>query len=203
MRIAAAVLATAGALGVLTGCTGGEPPPTAPTGSPAALSPAPEAAPAPAVCSTAGWEAGAIEATGMSTDVLFAVRAGRHACYDRVVFDMAGPSLVGFSARYVPEVAADASGLPVAVPGGAALEVVVRAPARGSDGGPALAAVGADFVDPAQVANWGSLRGVRFAGSFEGQSTIAVGVRERLPFRVFSLVDPERQTRRVVVDISH
>ncbi|MEQ0558007.1 hypothetical protein ABJI51_02905 [Amycolatopsis sp. NEAU-NG30] len=39
----------------------------------------------------------------------------------------------------------------------------------------------------------------RFAGSFEGLSTFAAGVRTKLPFRVFT----GDQVRRVVVDIAH
>jgi hypothetical protein len=42
---------------------------------------------------------------------------------------------------------------------------------------------------------------VRYAGSFEGQTTIAVGVRTRVPFRVFTMLDkqwplPQRGPRR-------
>lgn len=40
-----------------------------------------------------------------------------------------------------------------------------------------------------------------FAGLFEGQTTVAVGVRERLPLRV--LVTTERGYRRVALDIAH
>jgi hypothetical protein len=46
-----------------------------------------------------------------------------------------------------------------------------------------------------------SLRAVTFAGSFEGQTNVAVGVREKLPFRV--LVTSERGYRHVVLDIAH
>jgi len=44
---------------------------------------------------------------------------------------------------------------------------------------------------------------MRFAGSFEGQSTFAAGVRVKLPFRVFTQVGPQDAVRRVVVDIAH
>ncbi|NKQ52056.1 hypothetical protein HFP15_04090 [Amycolatopsis sp. K13G38] len=196
MRIAA-IVATAGML--LTACTGGEPAVTSPV--PQMLSPVPLGS-VPALCSTADWETGAIDATGVSTDPLAGVRAGRHDCYDRIVFDIGGASLVGFSVRYVPQVAAVDSGAPVPVPGGAVLQVVVRAPAQDVSG-KALAATGGDLIDPAHVANWDALRAARFAGSSADASTIAVGVRERLPFRVLSLLDPDRGTRRVVVDIAH
>lgn len=51
------------------------------------------------------------------------------------------------------------------------------------------------------ISGWKSLRAVTFAGSFEGQNTVALGVRERLPFRV--LVTSDRGYRHVVVDIAH
>jgi hypothetical protein len=41
---------------------------------------------------------------------------------------------------------------------------------------------------------------VAFAGSFEGQTTVAVGVRERRPFRVW--ISGERHYRHVVLDIA-
>ena len=67
----------------------------------------------------------------------------------------------------------------------AALQVVINAPALGQDShgyvGKVLAEPRADFYTPAQLAGWSSLREVRYAGSFEGQTTIAVGVRSRHP----------------------
>ena len=48
----------------------------------------------------------------------------------------------------------------------------------------------------------GAPRDVRNAGSFEGQTTIGVGVRARLPFRVFSIPGPGGQSR-IVLDVAH
>jgi hypothetical protein len=42
---------------------------------------------------------------------------------------------------------------------------------------------------------------VTFAGSFEGQSTIAVGVGEERPFRVWVIGD--ESYRRMILDIAH
>ena len=43
---------------------------------------------------------------------------------------------------------------------------------------------------------------VRDAGSFEGQTTIAVGVRGRVPFRVFTVLDRGGHYRSVVLDLA-
>jgi hypothetical protein len=147
-----------------------------------------------------------VGSTVMTPSPLYLTRVGQHACYDRVVFDINGPEAVGFAARYVPVVLADASGKPVPVAGRAAFEVTVRAPIFGTDNQgnqpwvkpPAL---GQNLVAPATIAGWSSLRAVTFAGSFEGQTTVAVGVRERLPFRVF--VSSSGSYQHVVLDISH
>jgi hypothetical protein len=40
------------------------------------------------------------------------------------------------------------------------------------------------------------------AGSFEGQTTIGLGVRARLPFRVFTLDGPGNGSR-IVIDVAH
>jgi hypothetical protein len=105
----------------------------------------------------------------------------------------------------VPVVTADGSGAPVPVTGGAVLEIVVRAPVRGADNqghqpGVSPPAIGEDLVAPAGLAGWASLTQVAFAGSFEGQTTVAVGVRERRPFQVW--ISGERHYRHVVLDIA-
>ena len=48
---------------------------------------------------------------------------------------------------------------------------------------------------------WRALDAVKFAGSFEGQTTFAVGVDARVPFRVQTL--PDDAVTHVVLDIAH
>jgi len=158
-------------------------------------------------CPTQAWRTDAKDGSPLlSPAPLYLVRVGQHPCYDRVVFDVNGPEPVGYAARYVPVVQADGSGKPVPVAGGAALEVVVRAPILGTDSqghqpGSRVPAVGEDLVAASRMAGWTSLRQVSYAGSFEGQTTTAIGVRARLPFRVFVTGDPGY--RHIVVDIAH
>ncbi|WP_284740488.1 AMIN-like domain-containing (lipo)protein [Amycolatopsis sp. RTGN1] len=159
----------------------------------------------PSCAETSGWRTDARGPDTMSRDALYLVRAGRHACFDRVVFDINGPAEAGYVVSYVPVVAADPKGDPLPVPGGATLEIVIRAPALGTDDaghqpGRVLAATGDTLVT---TPGWPSLRAVRYAGSFEGQSTFAAGVRAKLPFRVITQAGPQDQVRRVVVDIAH
>ncbi|WP_439381035.1 AMIN-like domain-containing (lipo)protein [Amycolatopsis lexingtonensis] len=200
---------------VLAGC-GADPGASPSTGTPLSDSALPAPAPtapakpassstAPVCAETSGWRADPRLSDTMSREALHLVRAGRHACFDRVVFDVNGPAETGYAVQYVPVVASDPKGDPLPVPGGAALEIVVRAPALGSDDtghqpGRVLAAVGDTLVT---TPDWPSLRAVRFAGSFEGQSTFAAGVRAKLPFRVFTQTAPQDRVRRVVVDIAH
>jgi hypothetical protein len=167
-----------------------------------------DAAKTPACTSAQGWGTGARQRAPYSSAPLYHVRAGRHACYDRVVFDVNGPAAVGYAARYVKVVQADGSGMPVPVAGSAALEVIIHASAQGTDDQghqpwKVLAKPGQDFYSPAQLAGWRTLRQVRSAGSFEGQTTIAVGARSRVPFRVFTVPDTRNQLTHVVVDLAH
>lgn len=158
-------------------------------------------------CASGAWGTGAKNGTPvMSAAPLYLVRVGQHPCYDRVVFDVNGPETVGYTVRYVPVVTADGSGKPVPVAGRAVLEVVVRASILGTDSqghqpGSRIPALGQDLVARSRLAGWDSLRQVAYAGSFEGQTTTAIGVRERLPFRVF--VTGDRGYRHIVVDIAH
>ena len=194
----------------------GTPGPIAAASDSAASRPLSTATPAPAAaepsksgtsCASQVWGTGTKDGSPvMSAAPLYLVRVGEHPCYDRVVFDVNGPEAVGYTVRYVPVVEADGSGQPVPVAGGAVLEVVVRAPMLGTDSrghqpGSGVPAVGEDLVARSRLAGWDSLRQVAYAGSFEGQTTTAIGVRERLPFRVF--VTGDRGYRHVVVDIAH
>ncbi len=153
-----------------------------------------------------GWGTGLHQRPSSNSTPVYLVRAGRHECSDRVVFHLNGPDPVGYSVRYVDLVREGGSGRPVPVAGAAVLQVVINAPALGQDShgyvGKVLAEPRADFYTPAQVTGWSSLREVRYAGSLEGQTTIAVGVRARVPFRVFTVLDRSGDYRSLVLDIA-
>jgi hypothetical protein len=152
-------------------------------------------------CSTAwGSVPESVVADGGGT--LDDVRAGRHACYDRLVLDLDGvdASEVSYDVRYVREVLQDGSGVPVPLRGAADLQVLVHTPAYTSGG-----AATYDPVDDAEavgVAGYSTFRQVAWAGSFEGESTVGLGVRARLPFRVMVLDGPGDGSR-LVVDVAH
>jgi hypothetical protein len=132
------------------------------------------------------------------------VRAGRHACFDRLVIDVGGEDATfgSYDVRYVREVRADGSGALVPVRGGAVLQVVVKAPAYNEHGATYVPRNPAEVVD---VRGFSTFRQVAWAGSFEGQTTLGLGVRARLPFRVFSLAGTPNtdHTPRLVIDVAH
>ena len=133
----------------------------------------------------------------MTTAVITDFRAGRHACFDRFVVDLTDGSVAGsYSVRYVPQVSFDGSGKPVPLRGGAFLEVITRAPVIATD---SFFVNGTDLVN---VSGYRTFRQVAWAGSFEGQTTVGLGVRARLPFRVFELNGPGSGSR-LVVDVAH
>jgi hypothetical protein len=127
---------------------------------------------------------------------LTAVRTGRHDCFDRVVFDLGGPA-AGYRVEYVDEVTQDGSGTVVDVPGGARLLVAVHHPAYDDTGTPTIVPPPTAGRPVADVGGYDTLRSVVYAGSFEGSTTFGVGVRARLPFRVFV------EGSKVVVDVAH
>ena len=131
------------------------------------------------------------------------VRAGRHACYDRLVVDLGGSDneFATYDVRYVDVVRQEGSGEPVRVRGGAVLQVSVGAAAYDEDGRPTVA-LGPEMVD---VSGWRTFRQVASAGSFEGWTTLALGVRAPLPMRVFVLEGApySDQGPRLVIDVAH
>ena len=126
------------------------------------------------------------------------VRTGRHACFDRLVVDLRGRA-PGYDVRYVTNVTQDGSGFVVPLRGGAKLQIVVRAPAYDANGRSTYRP--ANQRELTNVAGFSTFRQVAYAGSFEGQTTIGLGVRARLPFRVFTLAGSGSDTR-LVVDVA-
>jgi len=135
----------------------------------------------------------------MAPAPLSGVRAGQHDCFDRLVFDVAG-ALTGYHVGYVERVTVDASGAPVPLRGGAFLSITVNAPAYDGSGSPTY--VPADRAELAGVREYRTFRQVAWAGSFEGQTTVGLGTRARLPFRVHTLAGPGGGSR-IVVDVAH
>ncbi|MGQ4617611.1 AMIN-like domain-containing (lipo)protein [Nocardia sp. R7R-8] len=130
---------------------------------------------------------------------LTAVRAGQHACFDRVVLDIGG-QVTGYHVGYVERVVMDGSGAPVPLRGEAFLSIAVYAPAYDDAFHPTYTP--ANRAELADVRDYRTFRQVAWAGSFEGQTTVGLGTRARLPFQVSTLDGPGSGSR-VVIDVAH
>ncbi|MEL7207163.1 MAG: SH3 domain-containing protein [Actinomycetota bacterium] len=129
---------------------------------------------------------------------LVGARAGQHSCFDRLVLDLDGAA-TGYRVEYVSEVQQPGSGDVVPLRGGALIRIIASAPGHDDNG--------QLTIDPADVnglvhSGYQTFRQVAWAGSFEGQTTIGLGVRARLPFRVFALNGPGAGSR-LVIDVAH
>jgi hypothetical protein len=127
------------------------------------------------------------------------VRTGQHYCFDRLVIDLNGP-VGGYTVRYVPQVTQDGSGLPVPLRGQAFIQVTVNSPAYDQNGKSTYNP--ANRRELTNVTGYQTFRQVAWAGSFEGYSSLGIGVRARLPFRVFALEGPAAGSR-LVIDVAH
>ncbi|MEU5949749.1 hypothetical protein ABZ793_29940 [Micromonospora sp. NPDC047465] len=146
------------------------------------------------------WGSAEKSAGTPSSAPLVDVRTGRHDCFDRVVFEFAGP-VTGYTVGY-GETWTEGEGLPLSpyTAGDELLRVSLRAPAYDdAHVGTVPYRVG---EHAANVLRHQTLRDVVFGGSFEGYTTFAVGVRARLPFRVFVLTGPGTHSR-IVLDVAH
>jgi hypothetical protein len=155
------------------------------------------AAPASAAPEACGinWGSGVKSGPTVMGGNLVGLRAGRQECFDRLVFDVQG-TVGGYWVSYVDEVTEDPTGDPVPLRGGARLQVTVYSSAYDMETGTQTYV----YDDPAElvdVTGFQTFRQVAWAGSFEGTTSVGLGVRARLPFRVFTLAD------RVVVDVAH
>ncbi|TDO46834.1 hypothetical protein EV643_110217 [Kribbella sp. VKM Ac-2527] len=143
-----------------------------------------------------GWGSLPEANTRVSTATLEAVRTGRHACFDRVVFDIAGKP-PGYTARYVSNVFRPGAGHLVPLRGGAKLEIMLGVREFDEAGHWAF-----QPTHESSVTGYRTFRQVEYAGSTEGAAWIGLGLRARLPFRVFTLAGPGAGSR-IVVDVAH
>ncbi|MDX2703399.1 hypothetical protein PV350_11075 [Streptomyces sp. PA03-6a] len=160
----------------------------------------PAVAAAPAAACPTGW--GSLPKSGTDADLgsLTDIRTGSHECYDRVVFDVptAGTVAIGYTVQYVDAVHQDGSGRVIPVSGGAIIEIRVAAPSYDPQTGAATYPGRAGRTLPGvDLTGYRTFRDARFASSFEGDTQVGLGVRARLPFRVFQLSD------RLVIDVAH
>ncbi|MGW0733027.1 AMIN-like domain-containing (lipo)protein [Streptomyces sp. NPDC002851] len=156
-----------------------------------------------AVSCEAGW--GSASKSGPVNDYtpLVNIRAGQHECYDRLVFDIRGEGgtggePIGYRVGYVDKLHQDGSGRLIPVGGGAILEIRVAAPSYDAEtGGETYPGRVAKPLPGVRIDGYRTFKDTRFAGSFEGDTQVGLGVRARLPFRVVQASD------RLIVDVAH
>ncbi len=124
------------------------------------------------------------------------IRAGRHDCYDRLVFDIHGGTATGYQVRYVANMTGP-DGAEVPLRGAGTLSITLNASTYyDSPGGPTYRCT--DCGELVDVSGYSTFRQVAWAGSSYRRSTmVGLGVRALLPFRVSTLPG------RLVVDVAH
>jgi hypothetical protein len=171
------------------------------TGVPAvALASASASSAATCATTTAGWGSLPKSLNRMTSAPITNVRAGRQTCFDRMVVDLRGRG-AGYNVRYVSQVLSEGRGAIVPLRGGARLSVVIKAPAYDINTG-RMTYHPANSHELVSVAGFSTFRQVAWGGTFEGYTTIGLGVRSRLPMRVLILNGPGNDSR-VVIDVAH
>ena len=192
--------------GLLAGCSGEDPRPSAATSAPT---------------TSAGSSGAASASTGVVTDTdaatdappfpgdtaadtaqpsagaqvtVTAVRIGAHEGFDRVVFEFGGTGKPGWNVRYVDSAVAQGSGKPVHVTGDAVLQLSF------SGAGYPYATGVTEYAgaNPLAAAGTKAVTEMAFGGTFEGTTEAFIGARAKTPFRVYLLDSPVR----VVVDVA-
>lgn len=132
-------------------------------------------------------------ATGSETALLERIAIGRHEGYDRVVFQFQN-GLPGYRVEYVqPPLKEDGSGKPVSVKGTAIVSVRME-PASGFDlntGEGVMTYKGAKRIDGSSAGTSVVQELVR-TGDFEAVLTWAIGLSDKVDFRVKTATSPDR-----------
>ena len=138
--------------------------------------------------------------TRMTPAPVVNARIGQQTCYDRLVIDVSGTPAPGYFVRYTDGFHQPGSGWPMPVAGGAVLTITALAPGYDANYNSTVPwPTGAHIATPT---TFQTFRDLVYGGSFEGESTFGLGVRARLPFRVFTLAGPGSGTR-LVIDVAH
>ncbi|MEV6566102.1 AMIN-like domain-containing (lipo)protein [Streptomyces kronopolitis] len=163
----------------------------------AATGPVDNAAP-PAACS-AVWGSGDKSLADADAAPLTNIRTGRHACYDRMVFDTgAAAGRLGYHVGYVDAFHQDGSGARIPVKGGAILQIYVSAPSYDpATGQQTYAGSAGKSLPGVDIGGYKTFTDTKFGASFEGQTQIGLGVRAKLPFRVL------QSGHQLIVDVAH
>ncbi len=163
-------------------------------GTAAGATTAAPAAPSKAAFCGIHWGSKAKSAGSMVQTRVQHVRAGEHACFDRLVIELGKGPKAGYRVQYVSKIIQDPSGKVIKVLGGAKLRITILAPI--ASGFP----ISSKHL--VNVTGFRTFRQVVGAGSFEGITSIGLGVRAKLPFRVLVLNGPGSHTR-LVIDVAH
>jgi hypothetical protein len=131
---------------------------------------------------------------------LVGAHVGRHDCWDRLVIDLSGSPAPGYVVSYTPAFYQVGTGFPLQTSGGAILTVEVNAPGQPIEHW----SVGTHIVTPAQFSAGGyrTFRDLVYGGTYAGYTDFGLGLRARLPFRVFQLARPGSGSR-LVIDVAH
>ncbi|HEX2187497.1 MAG TPA: hypothetical protein VHG51_01305, partial [Longimicrobiaceae bacterium] len=153
-------------------------------------------APPPAAALAGEWTAGVaqVRRSSMRPATLRAVRTGRHAGFDRVVFEFEGGAVPGYHLEYVDRpVRKCGSGDATEVAGQGWLKVrITPANAHTEQGRPTVA-------DRERRLSLGVLRELELTCDFEADVTWVLGVASPNRYRVQELSNPAR----LVVDVRH
>jgi hypothetical protein len=148
-------------------------------------------------CPTVTWGSLAKQAGGLATSQvpIQGARAGINECFDRLVIDLGGQPVPNWSVGY--GAITSTAGNDIVLAGGASLQITVRSPAYDGSGHSTI-------VEPLpDVTGFPVFREVRFVESFEAVTVYGLGVRARLPFRVFTLSGPGGGSRLVIDVYQH
>jgi hypothetical protein len=114
-----------------------------------------------------------------------------------MVIDLNG-SAPGYYVSYVSDFYTDGAGMLIPLQGGAKLRIIASASAYDeSNYTPTYHATVGQTLPNINLTGYQTFRDLKYGGSFEGQTSFGLGVRARLPFRVFQL------DNRLVIDVAH
>lgn len=144
-----------------------------------------------------GWDADSESSEIGLNAPMIGISGANEGCYDSLTLDLdPAAGSPGYIIGYVFDVTAQGSGEAIPLAGGAAIQVIIDSATHDEDFASTLPAA-VDLENMVDVADFGVVRQVGFGGSFEGMTTIGIGVESEQPFIV------EVTSQQLTIKIAH
>ncbi len=142
-----------------------------------------------------GWGVNQKVSTSMTSSQVHGATTSNSKCYERLAINV-GNSNVHYNVRYADSVPTQGEGSSLSLNGNAKMQIDFMGASYNDEGQTVYPAVIKQTLPGIKISGYSVIKDAKWGGSFEGQSTIGLGVENKLPFRVLT------EDNQIIIDIA-